>query len=214
MPKHIILRLFYLIATVIAVSGCVNSGPPQTTEVDRVLKAASIENAPFSNIVVVGAAPSRETMRRIEVGFTQELAKRKIDAHSFVRNSPAKEPSEEAIMALVKETNADAILVVSGVIGGPSMARQTETVAADVQRQVRGQTLVNFFRYDYKDIQRTTWNDFTLNVQLVSDLYEVTSNQRVYSVESNTSHGKTGFDIIIAEAETVVARMHKDRVIR
>lgn len=214
MSKHSILRFLYLLAMVAAVSGCVNSGPPQTTEVDRVLKAKSIANAPFSNIVVVGAAPSRETMRRIEEGFTRELAKRKVTAHSFVRKSPAKEPSEAAIMALVKETGADAVLVVSGVIGGPSASQQSETVAADVQLQVRGKTLVNFFRFDYKDIQRTTWNDFTLNVQLVSDLYEVDSNQRVYSVESNTMHGRTGFDIIIAEAETVVARMHKDRIIR
>ena len=214
MFNYRILRSFLLLPAALALVGCANSGPPQVTEVDRVLKARSIEGAPFSKIVVVGAAPSRETMRRLEEGFRRELGKRKVEAHSFVRKSPAKEPSEAAIMALVEETGADAVLVVSGVIGGAALTSHSETVAADVQPMVRGQTLVNFFRYDYKEIQRTSYNDFTVSVQLVTDVYEVGSNQRVYSVESNTAHGKTGFDIIIAEAETVVARMHKDRIIR
>ena len=214
MFNYRILRSFLLFALAAMLSACANTGPPQVTEVDRVLKAPSIEGAPFSSVVVVGAAPSRETMRRLEEGFLRELGKRKVEAHSFVRKSAAKEPSEAAIMALVKETGAEAVLVVSGVIGGAALTSHSETVAADVQRQVRGQTLVNFFRYDYKEIQRTSYNHFTLSVQLVTDVYEVGSNQRVYSVESNTANGKTGFDIIIAEAETVVARMHKDRIIR
>lgn len=209
-----ISRISLLLVTSALLAACQNSGPPQTTEVDRVLKARSIPDAPFSRVVVVGAAPSRETMRKIEEGFIRELNKRKIEAHSFVRESEAKQPSEAAIMALVEKTSAQAVLVVSGVIGGAALTSHSETVAADVQAQVRGQTLVNFFRYNYKEIQRTTYNDFTVSVRLVSDVYEVGTNQRVYSVESNTANGKTAFDIIIAEAATVVERMRKDRIIR
>ncbi len=214
MLKHGIIRFLFLAAIAAVAAGCANSGPPQTTEVNRVLKARSIDGAPFSNVVVVGAAPSRETMRRIEEGFVRELGKRNIQAHSFVRESEAKQPGEAAIMALAEETGAEAVLIVSGVIGGAALTQHSETVAADVQPRVRGKTLVNFFRYDYREIQRTTYNDLTVDVRLVTDVYEVVSNQRVYSVESNTANGRTAFDIIIAEAETVVERMRKDRIIR
>ena len=153
-------------------------------------------------------------MRRIEEGFIRELRTKNVEAHSFVRESDAKEPSQEAIMALAQKTSAQAVLVVSGVLEGASLTNRSETVAADVQPQVRGKTLLNYFRYDYKEIKRSSYSDFTVSVMLVSDLYEVATNQRVYSVESNTTHGKTGYDIIIAEAKSVVARMQKDRIIR
>jgi len=207
-------RNLLLVVVVIALGGCESSGPQQTTEVDRVLKARSIPSAPFSNILVVGAAPSRETMRNIEEGFVRELEKRNIQAHSFVRESDALEPSEQAIMALSEKTSADAVLVVSGMLEGAELTKRSETVAADVQPQVRGKTLINFFRYDYKEIQRSSFSDFTVSIVLVSDLYETSSKQRVYSVESNTAHGGTRFEIITAEARAVVDRMRKDRIVR
>jgi hypothetical protein len=201
-------------SSVFVLAACESRGPVQTTEVNRVLKAPNIESLPFDTILVVGAAPSRETMRRIEVGFMQELEKHKVRAYSFVRDSEALEPSEEAIMALVEETGADAILIVSGQLGGSALTQQNETIAADVQVQVRGQDLFNFFRYDYVDIKRATYSDFTTNVEIVSDLYETSSKERIYSVESNTEHGGTGYQIIVAEAKIVVDRMKKDRIIR
>jgi hypothetical protein len=208
------LRIAVLLAAFVVVSGCESTGPAQSTEVSRVLKARSIPSAPFSNIIVVGAAPSRETMRNIEEGFVRELRRHKIEAHSFVRESEAREPSEAAIIALVEKTSADAVLIVSGVLEGAELTSKSETVAADVQAQVRGQTLLNFFRYDYKEIQRSSYSDFTVNVDIVSDLYETSTRQRVYSVESNTAHGGTGYQIIVAEAEAVVARMRRDRIVR
>lgn len=207
-------RLFLLAVSAVLLAGCESSGPTQTTEVSRVLKAPSIATAPFKNIVVVGAAPSRQTMRDLEEGFIRELRRRDVEAHSFVRESDAKEPSEAAIMALVEKVSADAVLVISGVVGDAALTRHSETVAADIQPQVRGQTLINFFRFDYKEIQRSSYADFTVNAMLVSDLYEAATKQRVYSVESNTMHGGTGFNIIIAEADAVVSRMRKDRLIR
>lgn len=207
-------RIVFLVLLASILGACESSGPRQSTAVNRVLMAPQISTAPFSNVLIVGAAPTRETARNIEEGLTQELSRRNVESHSFVRESDAKEPSEEAIMALVDDKNIDAVLVVSAMLEGAELTSRSEQGDANVQSQVRGGGLVDFFRYDYKEVTRASYSDYTVNVVLVSDLYEVATKDRVYSVESSTAHGQTSYEIIIAEARAIVDRMKQDRLLR
>ena len=53
-----------------------------------------------------------------------------------------------------------------------------------------------------------------MNVLFVTDLYDVASEKKVYSVESSTVHGQTSFDIIMAEGEAIVDQLKTDDLIR
>lgn len=186
--------------------------PVATTSVDRVLKAPTIDNAPYRKVLIVGAMPSRELDRMVEEGLSQELRKRKVETHSFVRQSPAKRPSEEAVLALVRETGAEAVIVVTARFVGAKLKKHEGQV--DVRADVRGKTLLNYFRYDYKQITQPSYADTTLDVKLVHDLYDTATQKRVYSVESSTAHAKTTYDIVIAESKAIVARLRKDGLIQ
>lgn len=201
-----------LVATAAILLAACGSSPVSETTVDRVLVAPELPNAPYTKILIVGATPNRESDRMIEEGLRRELSEAGVEPISFVRRSTSTRPTEDAVAALVSETGADAVLVVSGRFEGVEIERRDERV--DVDRRVRGGSLLDFFRYDYKEVASPAYSDVTLDVVFVSDLYDAATRRRVYSVESSTAHGATSYEIITAESEAIVERLEKDGLIR
>lgn len=210
-PNAGLLRLLPLGAAVLFTGACETTPAPETT-VNRVLMAPSLPNAPYETILIVGATPDRESDRMIEEGLREELGKRRVQPVSFVRRSSAMRPSGDAISTLVKETGADAVLVVSGRLDKVEIERRGERV--DVQPQVRGGSLLDFFRYDYEETISPAYEGVAVDVRFVSDLYDVETGRRVYSVESATTRGLTSYDVVIGEARAIVRRLAKDGLIR
>ena len=188
------------------------TSPVATTTVDRVLMSPDIENAPYSNILIVGAMPTRDNDRLVEEGLTQELRARKIEAHSFVKESAAKRPSEDDVYALVIQEEVDAVIVVTARFAGAELRKRDEQV--DVQAQARRGGLLDFFRYDYKEVTQRGYEDVSLSVRLVSDFYDARTRKRIYSLESSTAHGQTSYEIVKAESKAIVTRLRKDGLIK
>jgi len=183
--------------------------------VDRVLGATDIVNAPYTNILVVAAVGSRDSARNIELGITGELKAVNVEAHSFVRESSSTEPTEAAIQEFIDDVGINGVIVVSANLTGAALTQREEQV--DIQVVPQGGSLVGFFRSDYKDVKRPIQaesSDYTINVALVSDFYDVKSDKRVYSIESSTTHGQTRYDIIMEQAEAIVSRLKADGLIR
>lgn len=189
-----------------------NSQPVARTTVDRVLKAPDVPNAPYSNLVLVGVAPSRDLARQLEQGLREVLRDRGVEVHSFVSESTAKEATPEAVKALVDTTGAGGVLMITGRPTGGDIEEHEEIV--DVEARSIGGNLVNFFRYDYKEFTEPTYTDVTLDVVLVSLLFDAASNSRVHSVEAHTSDGESSYQIIMAQSKAIAARLAKDGMIR
>lgn len=212
MTRQNIASLLLITLAGLTVAAC-QTTTPQSTSVDRVLKAPNISNAPYKTVLAVGAVPSRETSRNIETALMEHLSSKHVKVHSFVRESDSKVASEEAIRALVEKTGADGVIVVSGKIAGAALEERGEQTA-DYQPQVRGGSLFNFFRYDYKNVTRAGYIDYTTNVIFVADFYDVASGDRIHSVESSVAHGQSGYDIIMAEGEAIADRLRTDGIVR
>lgn len=207
-----ILRLSIVAIILGCFVACETNKPIQETSVDRVFKAPIIKNAPYSKLLVIGATPSRETSRMIEEGLILELASMRVEAHSFVKESSSTEATEDAVLEIVNEKNIDGVVVVSLKLEGAEVMTRDERVDLDVD--VRGGSLLDYFRYDYREITRPSYSEYTVDVILVSDFYDVESQDRIYSVESSTAHGETTHKIVIDESKAIVARLRKDRLIR
>ncbi len=204
------MRIRLLLLVLAGIAACTTQ-PSARTTVDRVLKARDIPNAPYSSIVLVGVAPSRELAREFEQGLSDELSERGVEVHSFVKESSAQEATAEAVAALVETTGADAILMVSGRLEGADIDRQDEVV--DVEARAIGGNLFNFFRYDYKEFTEPTYTDITVDVSLVALLFDAPSNERVHSVEVSTTQGTTEYQVIMSQSAAIAARMEKDGLI-
>ncbi len=77
--------------------------------------------------------------------------------------------------------------------------------------------MLGFFRSDYKEVTRPNQaetSDYTINVALVTDFYDVKSDKRVYTIETSTMHGQTRYQVIIAESKVIVGRLKADGLIR
>ena len=210
------LHTAFVVLIALTMTACESTGPSQTTSVDRVLRATEYVNAPYKKILVVAAVPSRETARNIEFGITGELNLANVEAHSFVRESSSTEASEAAIKDFINEHGIDAVIVVSANLTGAAV-RQPSVEQVDIQVIPQGGSLVGFFRSDYKEVKRPNQaegSDYTLDVSLVSDLYDVRSDKRVYSIESSTQNGETRYQIIIAQSKAIAARLKEDGLIR
>lgn len=205
--------LFFPVLVILVVSlGACQRTIPQSTSVDRVFKAPNIESAPYENLLIVGVMPSRETARNIETALLQHLKEEDVQAHSFVRESNSTEATEEAIRELVERTGVTGVIVVSGRLSGAELEKRSDQISID--KEVRGGGLFDYFRYEYKESKPSSYSDYTMNVVFVSDLYDVASEKKVYSVESSTVHGHTGFEILMAEGEAIVDRLKTDDLIR
>ena len=210
------LHRAFVVLVAFSIAACESTGPSQTTSVDRVLRATEYVNAPYKNILVVAAVPSRETARNIEFGITGELNSANVEAHSFVRESSSTEATEAAIQEFINEHGIDAVIVISANVTGVA-ARQQSTEQVDIQVIPQGGSLVGFFRSDYKEVKRpkqAEGSDYTLDVSLVSDLYDVKSDKRVYSIESSTQNGETRYQIIMAQSKAIAGRLKEDGLIR
>lgn len=180
MTNRTYLRVSCLVLITLLAAACQSSGPTQTTTVDRVLRATDIANAPYTNILVVAAVGSRDSARNIELGITGELKAADVEAHSFVRESSSTEPTEAAIKEFIDDVGVNAVIIVSANLMGAALTQREEQV--DIQVIPQGGSLLGFFRSDYKDVKRpiqAETADYTINVALVSDLYDVRSDKRV-----------------------------------
>ena len=215
MTTRIDLRTTCAVLITLLIAACQSSGPTQTTSVNRVLRATDIANSPYTNILVVGAVPSRDTARNIELGITGELKAANVEAHSFVRESSSTEATEAAIQEFIDDVGIDAVIVVSANLTGAALTTRDEQV--DIQAVTQGGSLLGFFRSDYKEVTRPNQaetSDYTINVALVTDFYDVKSDKRVYTIETSTMHGQTRYQVIIAESKVIVGRLKADGLIR
>jgi hypothetical protein len=135
-----------------------------------------------------------------------------VNAIGYHRAASRADVKEDVVRQLAAEQGADAILFVTGSL--VSAQREVTGSRTDLQPQVKGGGLVDFFRYDYKEAKTPAKTDYRVNVQFTSDMFDVESEQRIYTVESRTEFAETTSEIIVNEAQELAKRMRKDKLVR
>jgi hypothetical protein len=189
-----------------------DSTPVARTSVDRAAVAPDLPNAPYGNVLIIGAMESRETARWVEEGIGKELETHGTEAHAFVKESTATAPTAAAVEALIEKHGIDGVIVVSYRHVGGEIAEHGEQVDLDLEAEAAG--LLGRFDEDKADIERPAYRELSLDVVLVSDFYDADSEKRVYTVRTTTAHAQTNLEIIEAESEAIVERLRTDGLIR
>ena len=187
------------------------AGKTSQTYVDRVAKAREVPNAPYSNILIVAIAERGATAREFEEALTSELKGLGVNAIGYHRAASRADVQEEVVREIAAEQGSDAILFVTGSLVGAQ--REVTDSRTDLQAQVKGGGLVDFFRYDYKEARTPAKTDYRVNVQFTTDMFDVETEQRIYTVESRTDLAETTSEIIVSEARELARRLRKDDMI-
>ena len=203
-------RIAATLAVAATIVAC--AGPTSQTYVDRVARAKEIPNAPYSDILIVAITARGATAREFEEVLAAELTKMGVNAVGYHRAASRADVNEDVVRQLAAERGSDAILFVTGSL--VSAQREVTGSRTDLQPQVKGGGLVDFFRYDYKEAKTPAKMDYRVNVQFTTDMFDVESEQRIYTVESRTEFAETTSEIIISEARQLARRLRKDDMIR
>ena len=199
------------IATVAAlVAAC--TAPTAQTHVDRVARAKELPNAPYKRVLIVGTAARASSAREFEEILAKDLSNDHTYAFGYHRAASRADVTEEVVRSLAEMQNADAILVVTARL--VNAEREVSGERTDVQAQVKGGGLVDFFRYDYKEYTTPPSAEYRVNVQVQTDMFDVASEDRIYTVESRTDFGETTSEIILSEAKELAKRLRKDKLVK
>jgi len=204
------LRLILMFSAAALVAACVT--PIAQTSVDRVAKAKSVPNAPYSKVMIVGIAQQGTRGREFEEQLVKELGNKRTYAFGYRRAASRADVKQEVVEELLQAQGADAVIFVTARFTSVTTEEQGERV--DVESVVRGGGLVDFFRYDYQDYTRPSESTMVMELQFVTNLIDVKDDRRVYTLESTTGSAESSSEVIMSEAAEIAARLRKDQMVR
>jgi len=188
------------------------TGPTAHTHVDRVARAKELPNAPYKRVLIVATAARASSAREFEEVLAKELTNKHTDAFGYHRAASRADVKEDVVRSLAELQKADAILVVTARL--VNAEREVTEERTDVQAEVKGGGLVDFFRYDYKEYTSPPSADYRVNIQVQTDMFDVDTEERIYTVESRTDFGEATSEIILGEARELAKRLRKDKLVR
>jgi len=202
----------WITAVVLAALCAACTGTTSHTHVERVARAKQVPNAPYQRILIVGITERASSAREFEEVLASELSNDRTYAFGYHRAASRADVQEDVVRSLAELQNADAVLVVTARL--VSAEKQVTQEQSDLKTEVKGGGLVDFFRYDYKELTAPKVTDFRVNVELTSNMFDVASDERVYTVETRTDFGETTSEIIVGEARELAKRLRKDKMVR
>ena len=182
------------------------------TSVDRVARAPELPNAPYERVLIIGIASRGATAREFEEELARDLSNKRTHAFGYRKAAQRADIQEDAVRSIVAAENADAIVVVSArFVDAEQVVTEEHT---DVHAQVIGGSLVDFFRYSYEENTVPARSGYRLIIQFNTDMFDMETEKRIYSVTSSGDMAETTSEVIVAESREIAARMRKDGMVR
>ncbi len=203
------VRANSLILTCALVSACAGSTQMTATWHDEAYKRRS-----FDRILVVGVTDDQFRRRGFESAVVDALAGKRTEAVSSIEIMDADTAlSDASLDAAGDKIQADAVLI-TRLTNTTVKAKQIDS-RVDVQAQAKGGNIVDFFRYDYKDVEDPGYLQAKISFVLSSNLYETAGGTLVYSIETvtsdkNTDYNTVVFDIIENTSVKIAQRLRRD----
>jgi hypothetical protein len=158
-------------------------------------------NATLSRILVVGVHPDRKVRGQFENSVTRALRMAGADGESsLARLGSTQELTADTLVTAARRADADAVLV-------------TRVVDVQTHNPDATTTFVEYFRA-YAAYQDPLPDTTSYTVVVTIDLYVVTSQTRVWGVESTTLEKHNLFGVIDDIANAVTTQLRTDGLIQ
>lgn len=189
-------------------------GCSTSDRVVRLYEDPEFVGGPFTNILVVGVHEDADARRRFESGVASSIREGGTSATpslNFMRSTD--EISRDSIVEIVERESFDAVLVTRLVDLNVQVERREGRSTAQAQRR-DDLPLVDFFRYDYVEYQDPMTTTAVRTVVLLTDLYNVADESKVWSVESTSIEKESVFDLFNGIADALAGALAADDLIR
>jgi hypothetical protein len=188
--------------------GCA-SGPKTT--VKKAELADNAPKAPYANVLVVGIASNPGDGRRFANELAAKITNSKTVALPSHRENSGGKLTEESVRNVIQSMEADAVLVSS--VKKLEFSTKVDAERTEVAQARKSGNLFNFFRYDYTEVKSPELVKLTYDVTLTTDVYDSTTGEKVYTLETITVNGDTAFEIILSESTMIAKQLRRDGLV-
>jgi len=200
-------RAAMLTSFFVMLAGCAAS-----TRVANTYSDDAYADTSFKNFLVIGVAGNYNSRAQFERTVVSGLRSEGASASAYYTVVPGNEPiSREAVLEAVKSGNFDAVLVTRVVDQQTNI--DVESGSTDTKASTVGGRPINFFRYDYEELNEPENISFTTTVVLSSELFSSADEKMIWSIEVSNMDTPNAGVLIDDTAASIVSRLAKDRMI-
>lgn len=194
--KRQLLLLSYLFAFMLVMVSC------EKTRVSGTQVSGTYTGQPVSNILVIAVTGNEHKRRVFENTFVKQLKSIGVDAIASEKTMampPDLRIQKEAILAAVRQHDNDAVIITQLISG-----ETTEVNTRDSR---------SFREFVYYPSRTAVYSDTTTNLRLETNLYDVNTQERIWSYISDTWSQESTDQIISEIIKSVIENMQSNKLI-
>ena len=203
------LATLFLASIGLYLAGCASND-----SIVKVYEDPEFRGGTFDHVLVVGAYNDIIIRRQGENALAAVISATGSEATpSLAVMEAASELDRNSVVAAAERVGADAVLV-ARVLDVEHRIVEADGRSTTVAQRRDDVPLVDFFRYDYETYADPMTYSAVRTVLLSIDLYDVDTENRIWSVESTSFEKETTDEIIDGASSRIAAQLRTDGLIR
>jgi len=168
------------------------------------------DNTSFSNFLVAGIADNYTNRAQYERTVVSLLKSRGASATAYYQAVGGSTPiARDAVRDILAENSYDAVLVTR--VLGTELRADIKSGSAAAKTTRRDDRPIDFFRYDYEELDEPGTLEVRTDARLPAELYRATDENLIWSMEVSSKRADNIGEIIDDVAEKVVNRLRRDQ---
>jgi hypothetical protein len=170
------------------------------------------ENSSFSNFLVIGVAGNYNSRAQFERTVVSGLRAEGASASAYYSVVQGNEPiSRDAVLGAVQSGSFDAVLVTRVI------SQQTDvdvkSGSAGAKATTIGGSPINFFRYNYEELNEPESINFNTTVVLETELFSSADEKMIWAIQLSSTDAAGVGVLIDNTATSIVSRLRRDGLI-
>ena len=187
------------------IGGCASSSNTRVTYADE-----EFTDAAYANFLVIGVAGSYNNRSQFERSVVSEIRSAGASATAFHVVAPGNDAlSREAVLKAVADGGFDAVLVTR--VGRQDTTVNRESGSSDIKASTVGGRPINFFRYDYEELNEPESFSFDTTVTLATEMFSAADEKMVWAIETSDSNVANAGVLIDRADAAIVSRLERSR---
>jgi len=183
-----------------------------STRVAKTYSDDAYANLSFSNFLVIGVAGNYNSRAQFERTVASGLRAEGASASAYYSVVQGNEPiSRDAVLGAVQAGNFDAVLVTR------VLDRQTDvdvkSGSAGAKATTIGGSAINFFRYNYEELNEPQSISLNTTVVLTTELFSSADEKMIWAIESSSTDDAVVAVLIDNVAASIVSSLRRDGLI-
>jgi hypothetical protein len=200
--RAIMLAIFSILLTACAAS----------TQVAKTYSDDAYANSSFGNFLVIGVAGNYNSRAQFERTVVSGLRAEGASASAYYSIVQGNEPiSRDAVLAAVQSGNFDAVLVTR--VLDRQMDVAVKSGSAGAKATTIGGSPINFFRYNYEELNEPQSISLNTTVVLATELFSSADEKMIWAIESSSTDDAVVAVLIDNVAASIVGRLRRDGLI-